>query len=320
MNMLDPRQLFINPFAYNIDPSTIALLGTPPGAQNSAAGKMNLSNSFRISNILESSEEKANTSGEHESSSVGEEERSGSAESHRSVTSPQSSANGGKKARKARTIFTDKQLQELEATFDKQKYLSVQDRMDLAQRMGLSDTQVKTWYQNRRTKWKRQAAVGMDLLNEASNVAAVQQLLRTNPYWANYMAANSFTHPRLFSFGGGMNSVNATTLQGALSMNALQAAAAASSMPIPSPLTAPMPPAMPSSNMAIISSSTPSTTTTTSTSSPTPTSATTPTNFSLTMFPFQIPPNNAFAINLPHSPSNPLLKKPSNTDHREEIN
>lgn len=57
---------------------------------------------------------------------------------------------GGKKARKARTIFTDKQLQELENNFDKHKYLSVQDRMDLAQRMGLSDTQVKTWYQNRR--------------------------------------------------------------------------------------------------------------------------------------------------------------------------
>ncbi|VDM76908.1 unnamed protein product [Strongylus vulgaris] len=57
---------------------------------------------------------------------------------------------GSKKARKARTIFTDKQLQELESTFEKQKYLSVQDRMDLAQRMGLTDTQVKTWYQNRR--------------------------------------------------------------------------------------------------------------------------------------------------------------------------
>ena len=55
-----------------------------------------------------------------------------------------------KKSRKARTIFTDKQLQELENTFEKQKYLSVQDRMDLAHRMGLTDTQVKTWYQNRR--------------------------------------------------------------------------------------------------------------------------------------------------------------------------
>lgn len=30
------------------------------------------------------------------------------------------------------------------------RYLSVQDRMGLAKRLGLSDTQVKTWYQNRR--------------------------------------------------------------------------------------------------------------------------------------------------------------------------
>lgn len=38
-------------------------------------------------------------------------------------------SSGSKKARKARTIFTDKQLQELESTFEKQKYLSVQVRL-----------------------------------------------------------------------------------------------------------------------------------------------------------------------------------------------
>ncbi len=61
-----------------------------------------------------------------------------------------SGGGGGKKPRKARTIFTDKQLQALEDSFDRQKYLSVQDRMELANRLQLSDTQVKTWYQNRR--------------------------------------------------------------------------------------------------------------------------------------------------------------------------
>lgn len=55
-----------------------------------------------------------------------------------------------KKQRKARTAFTDHQLQTLEKTFERQKYLSVQDRMELANKLGLSDTQVKTWYQNRR--------------------------------------------------------------------------------------------------------------------------------------------------------------------------
>ncbi|XP_055709251.1 homeobox protein B-H1-like [Phlebotomus papatasi] len=81
-----------------------------------------------------------------------------------------------KKQRKARTAFTDHQLQTLEKSFERQKYLSVQDRMELANKLGLSDTQVKTWYQNRRTKWKRQTAVGLELLAEAGNYAAFQRL------------------------------------------------------------------------------------------------------------------------------------------------
>ena len=55
-----------------------------------------------------------------------------------------------KKSRKARTAFTDHQLNTLESNFERQKYLSVQDRMELAARLNLTDTQVKTWYQNRR--------------------------------------------------------------------------------------------------------------------------------------------------------------------------
>lgn len=88
-----------------------------------------------------------------------------------------------KKTRKARTAFTDHQLNCLEKSFERQKYLSVQDRMELAARLNLSDTQVKTWYQNRRTKWKRQTAVGLELLAEAGNFAAVQRMLQQNPYW-----------------------------------------------------------------------------------------------------------------------------------------
>ncbi|KAH9495679.1 BarH-like 2 homeobox protein, partial [Bulinus truncatus] len=91
-----------------------------------------------------------------------------------------------KKPRKARTAFTDHQLSVLEKTFERQKYLSVQDRMELASKLNLTDTQVKTWYQNRRTKWKRQTAVGLELLAEAGNYAAVQRMLQSNPYWASY--------------------------------------------------------------------------------------------------------------------------------------
>ena len=58
-------------------------------------------------------------------------------------------------SKKKRTAFTAKQLQELELKFSKQKYLTKADRMELAAALGLTEKHVKTWYQNRRTKWKR---------------------------------------------------------------------------------------------------------------------------------------------------------------------
>ena len=37
-----------------------------------------------------------------------------------------------------------------------------------------------------RTKWTRQTSVGYELLAEASNLAAVQNILQSSPYWAAY--------------------------------------------------------------------------------------------------------------------------------------
>ncbi|XP_076353452.1 barH-like 2 homeobox protein [Tachypleus tridentatus] len=103
-----------------------------------------------------------------------------------------------KKQRKARTAFTDHQLQSLEKSFERQKYLSVQDRMELASKLNLTDTQVKTWYQNRRTKWKRQTAVGLELLAEAGNYAEVQRMVHSTPYWFSHLTPPS-SHPPLDS-------------------------------------------------------------------------------------------------------------------------
>lgn len=56
----------------------------------------------------------------------------------------------GRKPRRRRTAFTHSQLAYLERKFRCQKYLSVADRSDVADALNLSETQVKTWYQNRR--------------------------------------------------------------------------------------------------------------------------------------------------------------------------
>ena len=66
------------------------------------------------------------------------------------------SATGGSKRKKRhRTAFTPTQLLGLENAFDQNHYSVGDERKQLASFLGLSETQIKVWFQNRRTKWKR---------------------------------------------------------------------------------------------------------------------------------------------------------------------
>ncbi|XP_055708765.1 uncharacterized protein LOC129804988 [Phlebotomus papatasi] len=53
-----------------------------------------------------------------------------------------------------RAVFSDSQRKGLEKRFQMQKYISKPDRKKLAERLGLKDSQVKIWFQNRRMKWR----------------------------------------------------------------------------------------------------------------------------------------------------------------------
>ncbi|XP_023679860.1 homeobox protein vent1-like [Paramormyrops kingsleyae] len=57
--------------------------------------------------------------------------------------------------RRVRTKFTSEQIFRLQKTFGKHKYLDAAERMKLAAKLNLSETQVRTWFQNRRMKLKR---------------------------------------------------------------------------------------------------------------------------------------------------------------------
>ncbi|XP_065068237.1 homeobox protein vent1-like [Rhopilema esculentum] len=58
-------------------------------------------------------------------------------------------------SKRLRTIFTAKQLQQLEDKFRESQYPNPQERYDMAEELGLSEKKVKTWFQNRRMKLKR---------------------------------------------------------------------------------------------------------------------------------------------------------------------
>ncbi|KAK9880970.1 hypothetical protein WA026_014321 [Henosepilachna vigintioctopunctata] len=58
--------------------------------------------------------------------------------------------------RKPRQAYSAKQLERLESEFKVDKYLSVSKRMELSKALSLTEVQIKTWFQNRRTKWKKQ--------------------------------------------------------------------------------------------------------------------------------------------------------------------
>uniref|UniRef100_A0A8C3ABH0 H6 family homeobox 4 n=1 Tax=Cyclopterus lumpus TaxID=8103 RepID=A0A8C3ABH0_CYCLU len=64
--------------------------------------------------------------------------------------------------KKTRTIFSKRQIFQLESTFDMKRYLSSAERACLASSLQLTETQVKIWFQNRRNKLKRQISTDID--------------------------------------------------------------------------------------------------------------------------------------------------------------
>lgn len=57
--------------------------------------------------------------------------------------------------KRPRTAFTNEQLAKLKAEFDSSRYLTEAKRRILAKDLGLNESQIKIWYQNKRAKLKK---------------------------------------------------------------------------------------------------------------------------------------------------------------------
>ncbi|NXU31895.1 VEX1 protein, partial [Thalassarche chlororhynchos] len=74
----------------------------------------------------------------------------------RSSPGHEAEAGSGAGPGRPRTKFSAAQLQELERSFREQRYIGASEKRRLAAVLNLSQSQIKTWFQNRRMKFKRQ--------------------------------------------------------------------------------------------------------------------------------------------------------------------
>ncbi|XP_050178770.1 homeobox protein engrailed-2 isoform X2 [Myiozetetes cayanensis] len=96
--------------------------------------------------------------------------------------------NPNKEDKRPRTAFTAEQLQRLKAEFQTNRYLTEQRRQSLAQELGLNESQIKIWFQNKRAKIKK--ATG------SKNSLAVH-LMAQGLYNHSTTAKDGFTFSRL---------------------------------------------------------------------------------------------------------------------------
>lgn len=86
------------------------------------------------------------------------------------------------KRQKQRPLFSPEQLKRLEEEFVSEKYISKLRRCKLASEISLTEAQVRTWFQNRRTRWRKEVHEEEEdpSWTTHSGIAAQTEVISTN--------------------------------------------------------------------------------------------------------------------------------------------
>lgn len=102
--------------------------------------------------------------------------------------------------RKPRQAYSQVQLSKLESEFKQDKYLSVSKRLELSKSLNLTEVQIKTWFQNRRTKWKKQLTSRLKIAQRQGIYSELSSTQQRPSFLHNfYMTPSPMAHQQFIS-------------------------------------------------------------------------------------------------------------------------
>lgn len=97
--------------------------------------------------------------------------------------------------RKPRQAYSQFQLEKLENEFKQDKYLSVSKRLELSKCLNLTEVQIKTWFQNRRTKWKKQLTSRLKIAQRQGLYSTTAPTHTSSNFTSNLLHGYYVTNP-----------------------------------------------------------------------------------------------------------------------------